>query len=118
MTQPASVPLSEMVQQSIKVLTKPSVQTFEEFENRGTVRDALIYVAIGALISGVLSLPAGLSYALASVISAVLTFFVSRTRCISLGRRRAVRAHWIKSRIAFHCSGFRCKSSWQSPRSF
>jgi hypothetical protein len=76
MTQPASVPLGEMVQQSIKVLTKPSVQTFEEFENRGLQRDALIYVAIGAAITGLLALPGGLLPAIGSVISTVVGFFV------------------------------------------
>ncbi len=76
MTQPASVPLGEMLQQSIKVMTKPSVQTFEEFENRGTMRDALIYVAVGAAIIGVLGLAGGIGAAIGSVISAVLGFFV------------------------------------------
>jgi hypothetical protein len=76
MTQPASVPLSEMVQQSIKVLTKPSVQTFEEFENRGTMRDALIYVGVGALISGLLGLAGGIGPAIGSAISNVVGFFV------------------------------------------
>jgi hypothetical protein len=76
MTQPASVPLGEMVQQSIQVLSKPSPQTFEAFENRGTMRDALIYVAVGAAISGLLSLPAGLGAAIGSVIATVASFFV------------------------------------------
>lgn len=76
MTTPTSVPLSEMVQHSIKVLTKPSVQSFEEFENRGTLRDALIYVAIGAAAIGLLGLAGGLTAAIGGVISTVLSFFV------------------------------------------
>ena len=76
MTTPTSVPLSEMVQHSIKVLTKPSVQSFEEFENRGTLRDALIYVAIGAALIGLFGLAGGLLSAIGGVISTVLSFFV------------------------------------------
>lgn len=76
MTTPTSVPLSEMVQHSIKVLTKPSVQSFEEFENRGTLRDALIYVAIGASAIGLLGLAGGFLTAIGGVISTVLSFFV------------------------------------------
>lgn len=45
--------LSEMVNSSIVVLTKPSIATFEQYERRGTMRDALIYVGIAAAIAGI-----------------------------------------------------------------
>ncbi len=76
MTEPTSVPISEMFQQSIQVLTKPSVATFEQFENKGTMRDALIYVAIGSAIIGLFGLSGGLLAALGGVIATVLSFFV------------------------------------------
>lgn len=45
--------LSEMVNSSIVVLTKPSIATFEQYERRGTMRDALIYVGVAAAIAGI-----------------------------------------------------------------
>ena len=45
--------LSEMINSSIVVLTKPSIATFEQYERRGTTRDALVYVGIAAAISGI-----------------------------------------------------------------
>ena len=83
MTQPASVPLGEMLQQSIKVMTKPSVQTFEEFENRGTMRDALIYVAVGAAIIGLLGLAGGIGPPSAALSARCWDFLCSCTWCIS-----------------------------------
>ena len=69
--------IGDMVQQSIQVISKPSVQAFEQFENKGTVREAAIYVAVGAAISGVLSLfGSGISGLISSVITALLGFFV------------------------------------------
>lgn len=46
--------LQNMFNGSIEVLTKPSVATFEKHE-RDDLGNALIYVAIGAVISGVLN---------------------------------------------------------------
>ena len=76
MSEPTSVPIPEMFQQSVQVLTKPSVATFEQFENKGTMRDALIYVAIGAAIIGLFGLSDGLLSAIGGVIATVLGFFV------------------------------------------
>jgi hypothetical protein len=36
------VSINEMISQSMTVLTKPSVQSFEQFERRGGQREALI----------------------------------------------------------------------------
>ena len=51
--------VSEMVNSSIAVLTRPSVATFEMFERRGNLQSALIYMGIAALISGVLGVVGG-----------------------------------------------------------
>lgn len=73
---PSPVPISEMIDQSIKVLSNPTVATFDTYENRGTVRDALIYVGLGALISGALSFSNGLGGIIGGVISTLVAFFV------------------------------------------
>ena len=46
------VSISEMINQSMAVLTKPSVATFERFERHGGQREALTYIGIAAAISG------------------------------------------------------------------
>ncbi len=48
--------LSDMLSQSLVIMSKPSVATFERFERRGTTQQALIYVGAAALISGLVSL--------------------------------------------------------------
>jgi Yip1 domain len=53
MTQP--VTFNDLISQSIAVLTRPRIETFERFERSGTVSDALTYVVAAALISGVVS---------------------------------------------------------------
>jgi Yip1 domain len=73
---PTPVPLSEMINQSIKVISNPTVETFDTHENRGTMRDALIYVGLGALVSGALSFSGGLGAIIGGAISALATFFV------------------------------------------
>lgn len=50
-----SVQLSEMVAQSRDVITNPSVSTFERYERRGSIGNAGVYVAVAAVISGLLS---------------------------------------------------------------
>ncbi len=76
MSQPSGVSIPEMFQQSIEVITKPSVATFEKYEKHGTMRDALIYVAIGAAIIGLLGLQGGLLSAIGGIISTLVGFFV------------------------------------------
>jgi hypothetical protein len=76
MSAPSAPTIPEMFNQSIQVISKPSVAQFEELENKGTMREAIIYVAVGAAISGVLGLGSGISGLLANVISALAGFFV------------------------------------------
>jgi Yip1 domain len=73
---PNPVPLSEMIDQSIKVLSNPAVATFDAYENHGTMRDALIYVGLGALVSGALSFSGGLGAIIGGAISTLAAFFV------------------------------------------
>lgn len=53
------VSISEMLNQSIKVLTRPGIATFEQYEKRGTRREALIYVAVAAAVGAVVALVFG-----------------------------------------------------------
>lgn len=48
--------LTNMFNQSIQVISKPSVATFEQFENKGTLREAVIYVLTAGIIVGLLKL--------------------------------------------------------------
>ncbi|HEU4329256.1 MAG TPA: Yip1 family protein [Roseiflexaceae bacterium] len=54
------VPIREMIDQSMTVLTKPSVPSFEEYEKRGGLREGLTYVGVAAAIAGVVGLLGGL----------------------------------------------------------
>lgn len=65
-----------MVSQSIQVLTKPSVETFEQYENKGTLRDAVIYVLIAAVITGLFSLGSGLGAFLNGIIGTLVGFLI------------------------------------------
>ncbi len=54
------VSISEMLNQSIKVLTRPGIATFEQYEKRGTQREALIYMAVAAAVGAVVTLVFGI----------------------------------------------------------
>ena len=60
MTQPnPQATLSDMFPQSVAVLSKPSVATFEQFERRGGTTEAAIYVVVGAVIAALAGLLKG-----------------------------------------------------------
>jgi hypothetical protein len=64
--------LSEMVSSSIVVLTKPSIGTFEQYERRGTMRDALIYMGVAAGLAGIVAFVFGLLGGITTAITALL----------------------------------------------
>lgn len=66
--------IMNMVSQSIQVITKPSVATFEQYENKGNLRDAIIYVGIFAVITGLFGLGRGAGGFLGGVIATLLGF--------------------------------------------
>ncbi len=72
--------LPEMINSSIAVLTRPSIHTFEQYEKRGGMRDALIYVGVAALVAGlvgfVFGLLGGISAAIAGLIIGLVTSLV------------------------------------------
>jgi hypothetical protein len=81
--------LSEMVNSSIVVLTKPRVSTFEMFERRGNVQSALVYVGIASVISGILTAigpHGGLMGLLGGLITALIGFLVFTGAVFYIGR--------------------------------
>jgi hypothetical protein len=54
------VSIGDMLNQSMTVLTKPSVQSFEQFERRGGQREALTYVIAAAVLVAVVGAGFGL----------------------------------------------------------
>jgi hypothetical protein len=65
--------LSEMINSSIVVLTKPSIATFEQYERRGTTRDAFIYVGAAAALAGLAGFIFGLFGGIGGAIAGLLT---------------------------------------------
>lgn len=68
--------ISTMFSQSLQVLTKPSVATFEQYEAKGTLREALIYVLLAAVIGALGSLGGGVTAFFNSIIATVAGFVV------------------------------------------
>jgi len=72
------VSINEMLNQSIQVLTKPGVETFERFERHGGQREATIYIMIAAAISAAVALVFGLlSGIAATLLNAALGFILA-----------------------------------------
>ncbi|HEX6290407.1 MAG TPA: Yip1 family protein [Herpetosiphonaceae bacterium] len=76
--------LSEMINSSIVVLTRPSVSTFEQYERRGGMRDALIYVGVAAALAGIVGfifnlIFTGVAAAIGGLIAGLLTTLLGFT---------------------------------------
>jgi hypothetical protein len=89
------VSIGDMLNQSMTVLTKPSVQSFEQFERRGGQREALIYVGVAAAVGAVLSaifglIGGGITGAIGGLIGGLLlpliSFFVSAWLIYTVGK--------------------------------
>ncbi len=74
MTEQSSIP--EMINQSIQVITNPSVATFERYERKGTMVQAAIYVGIIAAITGLLGLSSGITGFIGGIINTLIGFFI------------------------------------------
>lgn len=68
--------LTNMLSQSIQVVSKPSVASFEQFENKGTLREAVIYVLAASVIVGLLNLGGGFGGFLNGIIGTIIGFLV------------------------------------------
>lgn len=68
--------ISRMIAQSREVLTQRDVATFDKFEKDGTLRDAIIYIALAAALSGLVGLAQGPMGFLSGVLTTVFGFLV------------------------------------------
>jgi hypothetical protein len=89
------VSVGEMLNQSITVLTKPSVQSFEQFERRGGQREALIYVGAAAALAGIVGAVFGLltrgitgliGGLVAGIVLPVISYFVFSFLIYTIGK--------------------------------
>ncbi len=79
MTIPAAT-IPEMINQSIEVLTKPSVATFDKYEKRGGVQQAAIYIALASAISGlfgIVTYGGALGFLIALILTLVSFFLLT-----------------------------------------
>lgn len=68
--------ISRMISQSREILSQRNVATFEKYEKSGTLRDAIIYVAIAGAISGLAGLAQGPLGFVANVLTTIFGFIV------------------------------------------
>jgi hypothetical protein len=87
-TGPSGSSISQMLTQSRDVLLHPGVATFEKYEKLGTLRDAIVYVALAAAISGVLGLTEGIGGFLRNLVAGILGFLIFTYLVHWLGTRR------------------------------
>ena len=82
--------VSDMINSSIVVVTKPSVSTFEMFERRGNLNSALIYVGLGAIVTailGAIASPSGIvGGILIGLLSTILGFVIFTYAVFFIGK--------------------------------
>lgn len=88
MTTPSAATISEMFGQSVQVITKPSVRTFELYENSGTAAQAAMYVALFAAIGGIFGLAEGLGGFLSNILQSLIGFFVFAGLVYYIGKQQ------------------------------
>ena len=80
--------ISTMLQHSRAVLTERSVDAFNRYEAEGNLRDAMLYVGLGAVLTGLFGLAQGPMFFLTNIITTVLGFVVFVIIVHWLGTRR------------------------------
>jgi Yip1 domain len=68
---------SDMISQSIDVITHPSVATFEKYEKGGSAQQALIYVGVASVIAGLVGFIFGIFGGIGSAIAGLIIGVVS-----------------------------------------
>lgn len=86
MSMRSSIP--KMLSQSRDVLTSPSAATFERYEKDGTLIDALIYIALAAVVTGIFGFTAGPGGFIRNLIATLIGFLVFTYIVHWLGTRR------------------------------
>lgn len=69
--------LSQMVSSSIAVLSRPSIATFEQHERRGTLQNALMYLAVAGVVGAVVGFLGGLLPGAPTAIGAAIGGFLN-----------------------------------------
>lgn len=80
--------IGAMISQSRAVLTSPSIATFERYEKAGTLRDAIVYVALASAITGLFGLAEGLGGFVGGVLTTILGFLIFTYLVYWLGKQR------------------------------
>lgn len=82
--------LSEMFASSMVVLRQPSVATFERFERRGNLQSALMYVAVAAVITGLVGLLPTFSVGgfVRGILQTLIGFFIFTYATFFIGQRQ------------------------------
>jgi len=89
------VSIGDMLNQSMTVLTKPSIESFEQFERRGGQRDGLIYVGTAAVLAGVVGAVFGVLFGgiagligglIAGLVGPLLSYFVFSFLLYTVGK--------------------------------
>jgi hypothetical protein len=90
------VSVGEMLNQSITVLTKPGVATFEQYERRGGTREAMIYVGAAAALAGIVGAVFGIitggvggliAGLITGIVAPLVSFFVFSFLIYFLGKQ-------------------------------
>jgi len=68
--------IGKMISQSREILTRRDVATFDKYEKDGTLRDAIVYIAIAAALSGLAGLAQGPANFVGNVLITVFGFLV------------------------------------------
>jgi hypothetical protein len=91
------VSVGDMLNQSVVVLTKPSVESFEQYERRGGQREALIYVGVAAALAGIVGAVFGLVFGgvggllaglIGGVLAPLISFFVFSSLIYYIGKQQ------------------------------
>jgi Yip1 domain len=80
--------IGDMVSQSKEVLSKRDTATFETFESKGGLREALIYMGIAAAITGVFGLGDGVAGFVRGILSTLIGFFVFTYLVYFIGKQQ------------------------------
>ena len=68
---------SDMISQSIDILTHPSVATFEKYEKQGDITQSLVYVGTASVIAGLVAFIFGIFGGIGSAIYGLIVGIVS-----------------------------------------
>lgn len=78
--------LPEMFRQSVEVLTRPSVATFERYERAGGLSQALVYVSVVAVLAGLIGLLGGFAGLLQGLVGTIVGFVAFTFLIYYIGR--------------------------------